>query len=87
MLTHHPEQVSIKLFRDTHYILKNAQLIISENDSNIIYFRVAKEIYKATIKSTMDKKELYLTSIFRSSYDQAKKAKNKAEKILLDKLE
>ena len=83
MLSHHPELDLLPLFRDTHLILKNAELIVKENDLNITYFRVGKQVYQATIKVTQDKKELYLLTVFKSSEKDLNKALKK-KKILID---
>ena len=83
MLARHGELDLLPLFRDTHLILKNAELIVKENDLNITYFRVGKQVYQATIKVTQDKKELYLLTVFKSSEKDLNKALKK-KKILID---
>lgn len=65
MIAHHPELDLLSLFKDTAFILKNAVRIIKENDLNVVYYSLGNKYYKTVIKSTKDKKELYLTTIFK----------------------
>lgn len=65
MLAHHPELDLLPLFKDVQMILKNAVMIVKDGDSNVVYYSVNDKHYKTAIKSTRDKKELYLTTIFK----------------------
>lgn len=65
MIAHHPEQAGIELFRETALLLKNAIDIQVENEQFAIYYAVREVKYKASVKATKDKKELYLTTLFK----------------------
>lgn len=64
MLAHHPES-EVELFRQASFLLKNATKPKIENEQFVIYYIVGNVRYKATVKATKDKKELYLTTIFK----------------------
>lgn len=85
MMAHHPELDLLPTFKDTHLILKNAELIVKDNDTHISYFRVGDVIYQATIKVTGDREELYLLTIFHTNEKELKRIGKKTEKIILDK--
>lgn len=69
MLVHHPELDPIKdllpLFKDTQMILKNAVRIIKEKELSVVYYSVNSNYYKVAIKTTNNRQELYLTTIFK----------------------
>ena len=65
MLAHHPQESTPELFRDARYLLRNAEKIRVENGQYAIYYSTGHGHYKAVVKATRDKKELYLTTLFR----------------------
>lgn len=84
MLAHHPEQVSMALFQDVHLMLKNATLILKESDTHVSYFRVEEKLYKASIKVTKDRRELYLLTVFETNQKEFDRMAKKTEKVIFD---
>lgn len=86
MLAHHPELDLLPLFKDVQMILKNAIRIVKDGDSNVVYYSVNGKHYKTAIKSTKDKKELYLTTIFKMDekefYKDMARQEKKGKEIL-----
>lgn len=83
-LARHPEQVGAELFNNISGVIKNAMLIVEEKkDFHISFFKAGETIYQATIKSTQDKSELYVVTIFKTNKDEIKRAK-KNKKILFE---
>lgn len=70
----------LSMLRDTHLLIKNAVAIIKENKENhIMYFlgeassdskEKGKKVYRASIKMTQDRQELYINTIFISNAGQ-----------------
>lgn len=65
IIAHHPEQATVDLIRDAASILANATKIEVEDGQFAIYYLVGERGYKAVVKATKDKKELFLTAIFK----------------------
>ncbi|MFB2539134.1 phage minor head protein [Acinetobacter sp. c3-l95] len=86
MLAHHPELDLLALFRDTASIIKNAKLIIQEGDTHVSYFQVGEAYYKATIKITQDKKELYLLTVFSTNEKEIKRVLKKSNNIIVNNI-
>lgn len=76
MIAHHPELSDgmLSLFKDTHLILKNATKIEVKDEFNLIYFNIGDKNYKATVKATQNKLELYLTTIYLISDKKLKES-------------
>lgn len=87
-ICNHPEILSnelFNLFKDSHRLLKNADCIIQEKDFKIMYlYHIDKDgqkkWYRASVKATQDKKELYLGTLFKTNKKQMNKLIEKAEK-------
>lgn len=85
-LARHPEQASLDLFKNISNVVKNAVLIVAEKkDLHVSYFKSGENMYQATIKSTQDKSELYVVTIFKTNADEIKRAKRNKE-ILFEKM-
>lgn len=64
MLAHHPHETNLALFKEVRNILSKAVAIDTSDTVNAVYFAVNDKYYKATVKATKDKSELYLTTVF-----------------------
>lgn len=64
MLAHHPKETTQALFKSVQGLLSQAVAIDTSDGVNAVYFTQDDKYYKATVKSTKDKKELYLTTVF-----------------------
>ena len=65
MLIHHPEQAGFELFLSAQTILDNAVKVVKQDDMSVIYFSQDDKNYIATVKTTKDRNELYLTTIYQ----------------------
>lgn len=64
MLAHHPKETNTDMFRAVQGILSNAAAVDTSDGVNAVYFTLDDKYYKATVKATRDKMELYLTTVF-----------------------
>lgn len=90
MLVHHPELDPIKdllpLFKDTQMMLKNAVRVIKDKEFSVVYYLFNGKYYKVAIKTTNNRRELYLTTIFKMDEkefykDIARQEKNSKEML------
>lgn len=86
MIMHHPELDLAPVFNNVQVILNTAQAIVKQDDLNLLYYAINDVHYKVAIKSTKDKSELYMTTIFKMTEkefykDLARQEKKGKERI------
>lgn len=86
MIIHHPELDLLSLFNNVQQIIIKATAIVKQDDLNILYYAIDDVHYKVAIKSTKDKSELYMTTIFKMTEkefykDLARQEKKGKERI------
>lgn len=80
MLSHHPNESTLELFRDTRFILRNAIKIKVESGGYAVYYTAGNVNYKAVLKVTQDKREIYLTTLFPLREKEFSRELRKVEK-------
>lgn len=86
MMIHHPELDLLPLLNNVQQIIIKATAIVKQDDFNILYYATDDVHYKVAIKSTKDKSELYMTTIFKMTEkefykDLARQEKKGKERI------
>ncbi|MDO5058575.1 MAG: hypothetical protein Q4D82_01375 [Neisseria sp.] len=79
----HPE-IEFEHYTEISRVLNKADLIVQVNDLKIAFVRRDNEILKAVVKTTQNKDELYLVSLFAAKEKEIKRTREKGV-ILFDK--
>lgn len=86
MIIHHPELDLEPLFNNIQQVITKATAIVRQDDLSVLYYSIDDVHYKVAIKSTKDKSELYMTTIFKMTEkefykDLARQEKKGKERI------
>lgn len=71
IIEHH--EITLKEYEAISKYILNAEYIFLKNKKNLIYFKIADNIYQFVIKSTQNKQENFLTTFHKASGKQLEK--------------